>query len=73
MIEAIAYIALMISLVSMSMKSMIYLRAFHALSSLLFGIYGICIDAFPLIIGGSLFLIIHSYHIIKMLRITRAS
>jgi len=68
MIELLAYIALGISLLSMNMKKMLHLRVFHAFSSLLYGIYGTYIDSLPLIVGGALFVIIHLYHIVKMLR-----
>ena len=68
MIEVLAYIALGISLLSMNMKKMLHLRAFHAFSSLLYGIYGAYIDSMPLLVGGALFVIIHLYHIFKMIR-----
>ena len=70
MIELLAYIALGISLISMNMKSMLHLRIFHAFSSFLYGIYGMYIDSLPLVVGGALFVIIHVYHILKMLRKT---
>ena len=70
MIELLAYIALGISLISMNMKKMLHLRLFHAISSFLYGIYGLYIDSLPLIVGGALFVIIHLYHIVRMLRKT---
>lgn len=68
MIEVLAYIALGISLLSMNMKKMLHLRIFHAISSLLYSIYGMYLNSLPLIIGGVLFVIIHLYHIVRMLR-----
>ncbi|MBL4754121.1 MAG: YgjV family protein [Flavobacteriales bacterium] len=71
MVELLAYIALGISLLSMNMKRMLHLRIFHALSSLLYGIYGTYIDSLPLIVGGALFVIIHLYHIVRALKKVR--
>ncbi len=63
MIEAIAYIALVISLISMSMRDMMKLRFFHITSSLLYGIYGFFIASTPLVISAIVFIGIHCYQL----------
>lgn len=64
--ELIGYLALGFGLVAMGMKSLVPLRIIHALSAISYIVYGSMIGAYPLIIGGSLFLAIHSYHLVRI-------
>ena len=65
-VEWIGYLALAIGLIAIANKHMLWLRLLHGLSAATYIWYGISIEAYPLILGGSLFLLIHSYHLLKM-------
>ena len=64
--EIIGFLALMIGLTAMGMKRMLWLRALHGSSAVLYIVYGLMIEAYPLIVGGFAFLTIHIYHIFKL-------
>lgn len=66
--EWTGYLALGLSLMAMANNNMLKLRVLHALSAIAYIVYGVLLDAFPLVIGGSLFLMIHSYHLLKFSR-----
>lgn len=66
MTHLIGYLALGFGLVAMGMKRMVILRIVHMLSALTYIIYGTMIDASPVIVGGSLFIVVHGYHLIRM-------
>ncbi|MDX2304214.1 MAG: hypothetical protein NW226_15530 [Microscillaceae bacterium] len=63
MVELIAYTALIISLLSMSMRKIHLLRYLHIVSSSLYGIYGFFIASQPLMVGAGLFVMIHIYQL----------
>ncbi|WP_170148028.1 YgjV family protein [Marinoscillum furvescens] len=63
--EWIGYLALGFSLMAMAHNNIIKLRVLHALSAISYVGYGIYLEALPLIIGGVLFLMIHSYHLLR--------
>ncbi|MEO9476145.1 MAG: hypothetical protein ABJG41_11435 [Cyclobacteriaceae bacterium] len=66
--EWIGYLALGLGILAISMKRMFLLRIVHALSAIGYLIYGILIEASPVILAGVLFLCIHSYHILQLLK-----
>ncbi|MBV6647760.1 MAG: YgjV family protein [Cyclobacteriaceae bacterium] len=68
MIELLGYIALLLGLTAMSMKKMLPLRILHASSVAFYFMYGIALEAWPLIIGSCLFLLIHIRQIVKIAR-----
>ena len=65
--QVMAYIALSIGLLAMSMKEMLLLRSLHALSCIMYGVYGLYIDAVPLTVGAFLYALIHLAFITKHL------
>lgn len=66
--EWIGYFALAASLLAMGRKNMLNLRLIHSVSALAYMLYGYLISAWPIVIGGSLFLVIHAFHIVKLVR-----
>ncbi len=68
MVHYIGYIALGLNLLSMSMKRMCYLRVLSLLANSLYIIYGSLIDAPPVIIGCTIAVGLHSFHLYKLWR-----
>lgn len=68
MIHIVGYIALALNLMSMTMKNVLYLRILSAIANLIYVIYGVIIVAPPIVIGCSIAVIIHSYHILRLIR-----
>lgn len=66
MIDAVGYSALVLNLLSMAMKNVFYLRSFSALANGIYVLYGIFLGALPLIIGCSIAVIIHLYHLSRL-------
>lgn len=65
MIQIIGYTALSLNLISMSMKNVLYLRAFGLVANAIYVFYGIMIDAPPVYIGCAVAVLLHSYRIYK--------
>ena len=63
MIDLIGYAALVINLVSMGMKDFTKLRVLAALANFIYVIYGFMIDAYPIVIGCSIAVFLHIYHL----------
>lgn len=63
MIDYIGYTALGLGLFAITKRKMIPFRLWHLASAFCYLIYGIAIMAFPVILGGSLFIAIHTYHL----------
>ncbi len=63
MIHYIGYAGLALALLAMSMKQMMPLRILSVLANAIYLIYGIFLDAPPFIIGCSIAISIHLYHI----------
>ncbi|MEM1137746.1 MAG: hypothetical protein AAGI07_18045 [Bacteroidota bacterium] len=66
MIDLIGYAALGLNLLSMTMKDILYLRLFSFLANVSYIIYGVMLSAMPIIVGCSIAVAIHSYHIVKI-------
>lgn len=60
-IDIIGYSALAINLYSMSVKGEYKLRLISAIANFIYIIYGILISAFPIIIGCSIAVLLHTY------------
>ena len=60
--------ALGFSLLAMSMKDILILRILSAVANFIYIIYGLLLGAPPLIIGGAIVIVIHSYHIHKLIQ-----
>ena len=69
MIDIVAYLALAISLIAISFKSMLPFRIVHLLASALYAFYGLFIEAYPIALGGLLFMFIHIYRIYSLLKL----
>jgi len=70
MINLFGFLALGLALFALSNKNIIKLRVWHFLSSLMYILYGIAINAMPVIIGAVLYCFIHGYHIYKSKKIS---
>jgi len=66
LIHIIGYIALGLNLTSMTMKNILYLRVLSLIANFLYLIYGVLLNAPPLIIGCTIAMFIHSYFIYKI-------
>jgi hypothetical protein len=60
--------ALGFSLLAMSMKNILILRILSTIANF---IYGLLLGAPPLIFGGAIVIVIHGYHIHKLIRNTK--
>jgi hypothetical protein len=68
MIDAIGYSALSLNIISMGMKNILYLRVCSLLANSMYVIYGILLYAMPMIIGGSIAVLLHTYRIYCLIR-----
>lgn len=66
MIHFIGYSALVLNLVSMTMKDVVHLRLFSLVANAIYILYGILLQAPPFIIGCSIAVLIHAYHLKKL-------
>ena len=71
-IDSIGYVALIINLYSMSIKGEYRLRTMSLIANILYVFYGTLISAIPLIVGCTLAVFLHTYHI-RRLRIKKNS
>lgn len=65
MVQIIGYTALFLSLISMSMKNILYLRFCSLIANVIYIVYGIMIDEPPIFIGCTIGVLLHSYWIYK--------
>ncbi len=65
-INAIGYVALSFNLYSMSVKGEYRLRLISTLANAIYIIYGILLGAYPIIIGCSIAVLLHTYHLNKL-------
>jgi hypothetical protein len=63
LINIIGYLGLVINLFSMSLNGEKKLRLFSLIANSIYIVYGILLEAFPVIIGSSIAVFIHSYRI----------
>lgn len=63
MIHYIGYIALILNLTSMSMRHMVYLRFLSLLANILYFLYGILLQAPPIIVGCGIAAMIHGFQL----------
>ena len=71
-IDGIGYAGLIINLYSMSTKGEYNLRLISLIANVIYIIYGVLISANPIIIGCTIAVLLHSYHI-RRLRIKNKS
>jgi hypothetical protein len=67
-LELIGYGASLLIAISLMMKSLIRLRVLNALGALVFVLYGILIQAYPVAVLNGLIVIIDLYYLLQMLR-----
>ena len=63
MINLFGFSALGVALFALSKKNIIKLRTWHFISSIMYIIYGLAINAIPVVAGAILYCFIHGYHI----------
>lgn len=68
MVHLLGLVALGFSLLAMTMKNILILRIFSAAANFIYIIYGLLLGAPPLIIGGATVIVIHAYHIRKLIQ-----
>lgn len=72
LIDSIGYGALIINLYSMSTKGEYKLRLISLIANAFYILYGVLISATPIIVGCTIAVFLHGYHI-KRLRIKKES
>lgn len=71
-VDAVGYTALILNLISMSMKNLLKLRLISLVANIIYIYYSIMISATPMIIGSVIACILHAYGIFMILRKTKA-
>ena len=66
LIDSIGYIALVINLYSMSTKGEYKLRLISLIANLGYILYGVLISAPPIIVGCTIAVFLHGYHIRRL-------
>jgi cytochrome bd-type quinol oxidase subunit 2 len=66
MLDLVGYLGLGLNLFSMYSKKEYRLRFFSIIANFIYIIYGVMINALPLIIGSSVAVIIHLYRLYKL-------
>ena len=66
MIHVLGYGALVINLSSMAMKQVLYLRVLSLIANALYIVYGVLLNAPPFIVGCSVAVMIHGWHIFRL-------
>lgn len=64
-VDFIGYTALVINLTSMAMRNVLLPRGFSAVANFIYVIYGIILGAMPIVIGCSIAVSLHAYHLLK--------
>ncbi|WP_299116661.1 hypothetical protein [uncultured Winogradskyella sp.] len=72
LIDSIGYAALVINLYSMSTKGEYKLRLISLIANMGYILYGVLISATPIIVGCTIAVLLHGYHI-RRLRINKTS
>lgn len=65
-VEILGYIAIVAGFYAVTKKDMGGFRLWHLISSFFYVIYGVFLASGPLIISGTIFCIIHTYHLRKL-------
>ncbi len=66
LIDVVGYLALVINLYSMSVNGEYKLRFISSIANFIYIIYGVLMNAIPIIIGCSIAVILHLFHIKKI-------
>lgn len=73
MANMLGYMGLLLNLSSMAMKEVLYLRILSLCANMIYMLYGLLLQATPFIIGCTIAVGIHIYHIHKILKLKRQS
>lgn len=73
MTNIIGYMGLLLNLSSMAMKEVLYLRVLSLLANIIYVIYGLLLHAAPFIIGCTIAVGIHVYHIHRIFKSRKIS
>lgn len=65
-IDSIGYLALVINLYSMSIKGEYKLRVISLIANIGYVIYGVLLSALPIIIGCTIAVFLHGFHIRRL-------
>ncbi|MGB0524765.1 MAG: YgjV family protein [Flammeovirgaceae bacterium] len=71
MIDLLGYLGVLLGLSAMAMKDMMRLRILSLLANVMYMIYALLLDAYPIFIGCAIAVGIHVYHIRKLRKQTR--
>lgn len=66
LVDFIGYVALIINLYSMSKSNEFKLRLLSLIANTIYVAYGILMSAFPIIIGCTIAVILHGYHLKRL-------
>lgn len=66
MINALGFLGLILNLTSMAMKDILHLRYLSLIANSIYMIYGLLINAIPIIVGSFIAVLIHAVSIYKL-------
>ncbi|TRX59366.1 hypothetical protein FNH22_09360 [Fulvivirga sp. M361] len=66
MVDIFGYLAVGIGLFAVTKKSLLSFRLWHVVSCLCYMVYGILNPAYPILVSGALFIVIHLYRLNKI-------
>lgn len=66
MTDALGFLGLTLNLTSMAMKDILYLRSLSLVANSIYCVYGLIIQAMPIVIGSLIAVIIHAVYIYKL-------
>jgi hypothetical protein len=71
MIHLLGYLGLALNLLSMTRKNLLTLRVLSATANIIYIVYGVMLGAPPVVIGCTVAVIVHDYHIVKLIYTNR--
>jgi len=71
-IDTVGYTALILNLISMSMKNLLNLRIISLIANIIYVYYSIMISATPMIIGSVIAFTLHGYGIFMIMKKSKA-
>lgn len=67
MADVIGYLAVALGLFAVTKKSILFFRLWHVMSCLCYIVYVVLNPAYPILVSGMLFIVIHLYHLNKIM------
>jgi len=65
-IDLVGYTTLTFNLISMTRANVIRLRQLSAIANAIYILYGFLIQAYPVVIGCTIAIILHTYHLFRI-------